>query len=269
MRKSVAVTSVLVLTLLATAGTPVFSGAPSPRHGKQRSTTPAFMPGEIILKLKNTSEVIADPSLRIQEADRAAVALSSRIGASAQRLFQGNWNERLGSIAAGRGLDRYFVLRVDPQQDLRSLIQELKSDQNVESAEPNYLVTPGLMIPNDPGFFQQWPLLNFGFGVDGQSATQGADIHATDAWSITTGDPNVIIAVADTGVDITHPDLAANVYTNPGVVHDGYPGDLHGYDVADNNADVTDILGHGTEMSGIIAAVLNNNLGVSGMCQSK
>src|SRR5262245_6896521 len=107
MRKSVAVTSLLVLTLLATAGTPVFSGAPSPRQGTQRSTTPdfapgapAFMPGEIILKLRNTSAATADPGLRIQEADRAAVALSSRVGASAQRLFQETWNERLGSIAA-------------------------------------------------------------------------------------------------------------------------------------------------------------------------
>src|SRR5262245_36960896 len=196
MRKSVAVTSLLVLTLLATAGTPVFSGAPSPGHGQQRASgpgyvpgtpafaagTPAFSPGEIIIKLRNTSAATADPGLRIQEADRAAVALSSRVGASAQRLFQETWNERLGSIAARHGLDRYFVLRVDPQQDLWSLIRELKSDQNIESAEPNYLVTPGLMIPNDPGFFQQWPLLNFGFGIDGQSATQGADIHATDAW---------------------------------------------------------------------------------------
>src|SRR5262249_6970579 len=121
MRKSVAVTSLLVLTLLATAGTPVFSGAPSPGHGKQRSTTPdfapgtpafaagtpAFSPGEIILKLRNTSEATADPSLSIQEVEQSAVALSSRVGASAQRLFQETWNERLGSIAARHGLDRY------------------------------------------------------------------------------------------------------------------------------------------------------------------
>jgi subtilisin family serine protease len=284
MRKSVVVASALVLTLLATAGNRLFSGRSSPVYAKSRSVSqasapagpayvagePAYVAGEVIVKLKNSPSPADNDAARIEAADHSAAALAARPGAfSAEPLFQRTWNERLGPVAKKSGLDRFFLLRVDPDQDLGNFIQELKSDDNVEVAEPNFLVKPGLIIPNDPGFFQQWPLLNFGFAVDGEPSTQGADIHAADAWSITTGDPNVIVAVTDTGVDITHPDLAANVYTNPGVVHDGYPGDVHGYNVAENNADVTDILGHGTQMSGIIAAVLNNNLGVSGMCQSK
>jgi subtilisin family serine protease len=270
MPKSVVVTSALVLTLLATAGNPIFSRRWSHVYAKPQSALPAYAPGEIIVKLKDSTGPVATDTVRLEAVDRAAVDLASRAGAiGAEPLFQRAWNERLGPVARSHGLDSFFLLRVDPNQDLGSLIEKLKADESVEVAEPNYLVKPGLMIPNDPGFFQQWPLLNFGFAVDGQPTTQGADIHAADAWTITTGDPNVIVAVTDTGVDITHPDLAANIYTNPGVVHDGYPGDLHGYDVADNSADVTDVLGHGTEMSGIIGAVLNNNLGVSGMCQSK
>src|SRR5215471_3016187 len=98
MRKSVPVTSALVLTLLATAGNPVFSGPSSTRHEKARSASLAFAAGEIVVKLKNRAEQITDRDLRIEEDDRAAAAMSSRVGASAERLFQRDWNERLASI---------------------------------------------------------------------------------------------------------------------------------------------------------------------------
>src|SRR5215468_8460778 len=109
MRKSLAVTSALVLTLLATAGSPVFSGPHSSLHGKARSVSPAFAPGipafaagapahasgapafaagapafaagEIVVKLKNRAEAIPDARLRVEEVDRSAAALSSRVGA--------------------------------------------------------------------------------------------------------------------------------------------------------------------------------------------
>src|SRR5262249_29589745 len=116
---------------------------------------------------------------------------------------------------------------------------------------------------------RQWPLYNAGFNVDGLPCTAGADIKAEDAWSITTGNPDLIVAVADTGIDISHPDLASNIYANPGAVHPGYPNDIHGYNVAENNNDVTDVLGHGTQMAGLIAAAMNNGTGISGVCQSK
>src|SRR6185295_12149305 len=96
-------------------------------------------------------------------------------------------------------------------------------------------------------------------------------------WTITTGSPNVIVAVTDTGIDITHPDLAPNIYTNPREIPgngrdddgNGYVDDVNGYNVADGNSDVSDIVGHGTEMAGIIAARTNNLAGISGMSQSR
>jgi subtilisin family serine protease len=85
------------------------------------------------------------------------------------------------------------------------------------------------------------------------------------------------VAVSDTGLDRTHPDLARNVYTNAGEIPDnnidddrnGYVDDVYGYNVAENNPDTSDIVGHGTQMSGIIAAEINNQIGISGVSQSK
>jgi subtilisin family serine protease len=116
-------------------------------------------------------------------------------------------------------------------------------------------------LPNDPQFAQQWALDN-----TGQSgATAGDDIHAPAAWNITTGSHNVVVAVIDSGVDYTDPDLAANMWTNPVAGQDGYSGDVHGYDFVDNNGNPMDQYGHGTHVAGILGAVGNNGQGTSGV----
>ncbi|MGD0900089.1 MAG: S8 family serine peptidase [Thermoguttaceae bacterium] len=136
----------------------------------------------------------------------------------------------------------------------------LRADRNVESFELDS-VQQFTSIPNDPKFSQEWALQNTGQA----SGTPGADIHATAAWSLATGSRNVVVAVIDSGVDYTHPDLAANIWTNPAAGADGYSGDLHGYDFADNSGNVMDNYGHGTFVAGAIAAVGNNGQGVSGV----
>src|SRR5919198_1349301 len=115
-------------------------------------------------------------------------------------------------------------------------------------------------LPDDPMVSRQWALVG-GNGAD-----------APDAWDQVTGGP-VTVAVVDSGLDMTHPDLAANVWTNPGEVPgngidddgDGYVDDVHGWDFVNDDGDPTDDAGHGTEVSGLLAARGGNGLGISGI----
>ena len=133
-------------------------------------------------------------------------------------------------------------------------VNELNEIDWIEWAAPNIAFTPKLcrcFLPNDEYFSRQWHLHNTGelFG------TPNADINAPEAWGITTGDPNIVVAVLDTGVDTKHPDLVNNL--------------VPGYDFHDDD-DLPDPVGgpssgHGTCCAGIIAAEGNNSIGVTGV----
>ncbi len=125
-------------------------------------------------------------------------------------------------------------------------------------------------IANDTSFTSQWSLANT--GVNGYGLV-GADIRASQAWDVTTGSRSVVVAVIDSGIDLTHPDLAANVWTNPGEIAgngiddegNGYIDDVHGWNFVENNSNVQDGYGHGTHIAGVIGAVGNNGLGIAGI----
>jgi subtilisin family serine protease len=144
----------------------------------------------------------------------------------------------------------------------------LRASSDVEYAEPNYYVY-AQVIPNDPSFSQLWGLKNTGQG----GGYVGADIKATQAWDLYTGNPNFLIGVIDTGIDYTHPDLAANIWTNPGEIAgngrdddgNGYVDDVHGYDFINHDGDPMDDGYHGTHVAGTIGAVGNNGVGVTGV----
>ncbi|HJQ71447.1 MAG TPA: S8 family serine peptidase [Blastocatellia bacterium] len=237
-------------------------------------------PGEIVVKLKESAREPAaqNPDEQMMMAARnvgltAAGMSASRVEALAALPANGAARE----IISRRGLDRIFVLKYAPDADTDALIRELSASDQVEYAHPNYRVKPGSVIPDDPVFGEQWGLRNLGNVVDNNVATPEADIKAVQAWEITTGNPDLIVAVSDSGIDITHPDLAPNIYTNAREIpdnridddHNGYVDDVHGYNVAEQNGDTSDVLGHGTQMAGIIAARMNNSVGISGVCQSK
>ncbi len=127
---------------------------------------------------------------------------------------------------------------------------------------------------NDPLLSDQWHLVNNG-NLRPTKFVKGADVNVEKAWEMTTGDPSIIVAVLDEGVDVSHPDLKASMWVNEGEIwksHDdndgnGYAGDVHGYNFVgkhgvisvDNKYDS----GHGTHVAGVIAAVNNNGTGIS------
>ena len=148
------------------------------------------------------------------------------------------------------------------------VIEQYRNDPRVEYVEPNYEITIDV-IPNDLRFPELYGMRNTGQ----TGGTAGADIKATSAWDVFTGDPNLKIGVIDTGVDYNHPDLVDNVWTNPGEIPgnladddgNGYVDDIHGYDFVNNDGDPFDDNGHGTHVAGTIAGRGNNSIGVTGV----
>ena len=112
--------------------------------------------------------------------------------------------------------DLHTIYRIwlDPDINIATACREYRSNPGVEYAEPNYYAYITNTIPDDPDFSFQWALDNTGQ----PGGVEDADIDAPEAWDIQTGDPQVIIAVIDTGVDWNHPDLAANIWTNEGEI---------------------------------------------------
>jgi hypothetical protein len=125
-------------------------------------------------------------------------------------------------------------------------------------------------IPNDPYYIEQWPLQNVGQ----TGGTADADIDAPEAWKIETGDEDIIVAIIDSGIDYTHPDLVNKIWTNEDEIPDndidddnnGYIDDYHGYDFKNNDPDMLDEHGHGTVIAGVIGAETNNDIGIAGIC---
>ena len=163
-----------------------------------------------------------------------------------------------------------FALRVSPTRVIAVVARLRREHALVRFAEPDYLLreSAATRIPDDPSSSLEWPSLNTGQAVNGTVGTAGADDRAARAWTITTGSPSIVVAEVDTGVDYTHPDLAANIWTNPGGVG-GCPAGTHGYNVVAGNCDPMDddtsFNGHGTHVAGIIGAVGDNGVGVAGM----
>lgn len=179
---------------------------------------------------------------------------------------------------------RFQRLKVEPGQEMDKVIARLQKDPSVEYAGPNHYIRICVneVFPNDPIFYDgddlfgipQWGLYNDGDN-NGQGGTYRADIHAPEAWAITTGSPSVVIASIDTGVDYTHEDVASKMWTNPGEIPDngldddgnGKVDDWRGWDFVNNDNDPWDDndVQHGTFTSAIAAAATDNWTGIAGV----
>jgi subtilisin family serine protease len=154
-----------------------------------------------------------------------------------------------------------------------ALIAALERRGDVEYVEPNYVVHTTL-IPNDTNFPLLWGLQNIGQSVNGSAGVPGADIAAPAAWNVTTGSRASVVAVVDTGVDYTHPDLSGNMWSAPtafSVVIGGRTitcaAGTHGFNAVTNTCDPMDDNNHGTHVAGTIGAIGNNAAGVVGVNQ--
>jgi subtilisin family serine protease len=146
-------------------------------------------------------------------------------------------------------------------------VRRLDRAQGIRYAEPDYRMREA-GLPNDPSFGLQWPFQNTGQTINGTTGSAGADEGVVPAWDVSTGDASVVVGVTDSGLDYQHPDLAANVWSNPGGIG-GCPAGSHGYSVVAGTCDPMDdetrYGGHGTHVAGIIGATGNNHVGVAGV----
>ena len=170
--------------------------------------------------------------------------------------------------AGGAGLHRAH----SRSRSAAQLIRELSARPDVEYAEPNYIVQ-AVAAPNDPSYGLLWGLHNTGQVVSGATGKAGADIGAEPAWDVATGaGSGVAVGIVDTGVDYTHPDLAANIWSAPaaftvkiGGVSLTCPAGSHGYNAITNTCNPMDDNQHGTHVAGTIGAVGSNGAGVAGV----
>lgn len=187
-------------------------------------------------------------------------------------------------VTGGRILNHYHLVKglqhiQLPTPDIQEALSYYNGHPLVEYAEPNYMysiygMADDVPLPDDPKFDQLWGLHNTGqTDPAGVMGSPDADIDAPEAWAMTTGSPNIVVAVIDTGIDYKHEDLAANMWVNTGEIpanaidddKNGYVDDVYGYDFSNNDGDPLDDHEHGTHVAGTIAAVKDNKMGVVGV----
>lgn len=274
--------------------------------------------GELLIKFSSEMSDILDQAqlskTRAGKATRSGIPSTDEVldilgSYSFERVFPVDANTEARTREAG--LHLWYTVKFSKGTDLKAAAERLKQLGEISKVQTNgrikrayntdskriYLSDKALQQkatraaaaegePNDPGFASQWHYRNLGEGnYDFENlnnnhvgAKAGCDVNALEAWKTCTGDPSIIVAILDEGVMYTHPDLAANMWCNPGESvqgaqtdgdGNGYEGDLHGYNFVTESGDITwtdaNDSGHGTHVAGTIAAVNNNGKGVCGV----
>ena len=220
--------------------------------------------GELLIRVTPEGEAEAR---RVHENSAIRVFHSEMGVQSFSRVFP-----HAANPAANPNLERIYLLRFSTSSNLDSLKEAYSSHPLIEAVEFNYLrqTLASEIVPNDPRYKEQWNL---------------PLIEMPRAWAIEKGNPDVIVAIVDSGIDYTHQDLAAKIWRNSGEIPDndvdddqnGYIDDIQGWDFTDTpnvaakgdsvvgDNDPIDESGHGTHVAGIAAAEVDNGLGVAGV----
>lgn len=262
--KSIAIGVVLSVSATASA------------QGTQQSSSgqSAFIPGQVIVKLKANAPGGASVNTAIDALSKKYKAVRAE-----KALKQSNAANVASASAASKAvLENIFVLKFGQDADVKDLVEELRAEARVAYAEPNYIYK-ATFIPNDPFYASS---NSWGQGFDDLYGLKKMAMAA--AWDITKG-AQTVVAVVDTGLDFTHPDIQGNIWINADEIanngidddNNGFVDDASGYDFigtttsnpnspgANPDNDPSDGQGHGTHVSGTIAATGNNSIGIIGV----
>lgn len=165
-------------------------------------------------------------------------------------------------------LTSIYLIEVSPESNILEIVQDYKRDRHVMYAQPDYDINTNF-IPDDP-YYQSTG--SWGQPYGDLWGLQPNRLNLEQAWDITQGEGKTV-AVIDTGLDYNHADISDNVWINPGEIPDnnidddnnGFIDDVRGWNFANDNKDIMDRNLHGTHVSGTIAAVGNNGLGIIGV----
>lgn len=283
-------------------------GRPTPSaQNEGTQSKPQYVPREVLIKLKEGVEpqsvakavgLDVKGLARVHSITSAVAKFKRECGFKKDKkeyyLFKGKEYKDLAHISDNelfkeayvhmppkrQVLYRKYKISLPKDVTVEEALDRLRKNPNVEDAQPNYLIELQY-TPNDPYFTEQDNL---------------AMINAPEAWDISDGSPDIVIAVIDTGIDYNHPDLFDNIWVNPDIVSDrngdghidtqdldlngnrtidvselnqyGTGQDVIGYNFASNpgpDNNPTDLKGHGTHCAGIAAAVTNNGIGIAGV----
>ncbi len=210
--------------------------------------------------------LLADPTLHY---DPYSVFVKFGVDATAAD------RDAVAAAVGGSALHTYSLVpglvHLEITCSVKDAIDRIATLKGVEYVEPDFVVRADA-VPNDPSFGLLWGMQNTGQTVNADPGIAGADARATGAWDVLVGNPGFVVAIIDSGTLLSHPDLAANIWTNPGEIAgngidddaNGYIDDVSGYDFfsIDNNPSDG---GHGTHTAGTVGAVGNNGIGVAGV----
>jgi len=238
----------------------------------------AYAPGEVILKLKSNRQFSKNAIGVLSTGLSGLDIVLQRFGVFESKPLFDPLNSAQ-NLRSTLGMDRVYILHFSAAANVDSIVSDLSTLQEVEYAEPDFVghgagvARIDSLVPNDAYFNRQWAFRNTGSNLSANSGKVGADIKAVTAWSICTGDSNIIVADLDSGLKWDHPDIADRVWVNKketagnGIDDDsnGYVDDIHGWNFAYGNNNVRDDYGHGTNTASIIAAKSNNGLGYAGL----